>query len=57
MELNLRKILQLSAQQILEILLPTINSLYKTFDDMGITKEDFYSLVLKEIDKSKKIYN
>jgi len=56
MELDLRKIQQLDARQILEILLPIIDNLYKTVDYMEITKEEFYNLVLKEIDESKKTY-
>lgn len=56
MGLNLRKIQQLDAQQILEILLPTINNLYKTVDYVGISEEEFYNLLLREIDKSKKTY-
>lgn len=56
MELNLRKIQQLDAHQILEILLPTINNLYKKFDYIGITKDEFYNLVLREVDKSKRTY-
>ena len=32
MELNLRKVQQLNEHQILEILLPTINKIYKTID-------------------------
>lgn len=56
MELNLKKIQQLDPHQIFEILLPTINSLYKTVDYIGITKEEFYSLVLREVDESKKTY-
>lgn len=56
MELNLRKVQQLDAHQILEILLPTINNLYKTVDYIGITKEEFYNLVLREVNKSKRTY-
>lgn len=56
MNLNLKKIQQLEIQQILEMLLPTINKLYKTFDYIAITKEEFYKLVLIEIEKSKKNY-
>lgn len=53
MKLNLNEVQQLDAHQILEILLPTINKLYKTVDYTGITKDEFYNLVLKEINKSK----
>ena len=56
MELNLKKIQQLDTHEILKVLLPTIDNLYKSVDYIGITKEDFYNLVLSEIDKSKKIY-
>ena len=56
MELNLKKIQQLDAHEILAILLSTIDNLYKSIDYIGITKEDFYNLVLNEIDKSKKTY-
>lgn len=56
MELNLSEVQQLDAQQILKILLPTINKLYKTVDYTGITKDEFYNLVLQEVNKSKTIY-
>ena len=56
MELNLKKIQQLDAQQILQMLLPTIDKFYKTIDYIDITKDQFYKLVSDEIDKSKKIY-
>ena len=56
MELNLQKIQQLDTQQILKIIFPTINNIYKTIDYVGITKEDFNNLVLKEISESKTNY-
>ena len=56
MELNLKKIQQLDVQQILQILLPTIDKFYKTIDFIDITKDQLYKLVLDEIGKSKKTY-
>ncbi len=55
MELNLKNIQQLNSQQILEIIKPMVNNLYKLIDYVGITKENYYDLILKEIKKSKKI--
>ncbi len=57
MELNLRNIQQLNSHQIFEVLLPVINEVYQKYDFIGIKKENFYHLVLEEIDKSKTIYN
>ena len=56
MELNLKNIQQLNSQQILEIIKPMVNNLYKLIDYVGITKENYYDLILKEIKKSKKNY-
>lgn len=56
MELNLKMIQQLDVHQILEKILPIINKIYKTFDYTGITKEEFYNLSSKEIEKSKRTY-
>lgn len=56
MQLDLKKIQQLDAHEILAILLPTIDNLYKSIDYIGITQEEFYNLVLNEIDNSKKTY-
>jgi len=57
MEINSKKLQQLSSQQILELLFPTlINSVYKNFDYVGIPENEFYDIVLEEIDDSKKFY-
>ena len=56
MELTMLKVYQLNANQIFEVLLPTINKFYEKIEYTGITKEDFYNLVLVEINKSKRFY-
>ena len=56
MELNLTQLQQLDEKDILNLLLPIIDELYKTIDYTEITKEAFYNLVLKEINQSKKTY-
>ena len=54
MTITLKKLQQLNTQQILELVLPTINEIYKDFDYIGIKQKEFYDLVLKEINISKK---
>ncbi|MCI6266936.1 MAG: sigma-70 family RNA polymerase sigma factor [Erysipelotrichaceae bacterium] len=56
MTITLKKLQQLNTQQILELVLPTINEIYKDFDYIGIKQKEFYDLVLKEINISKKTY-
>ena len=56
MKLTLKSVQQLNTQQIFELLLPIINKLYEKVDYIGITKEEFYHLVLKKVEKSKKTY-
>ena len=56
MTITLKKLQQLNTQQILELVLPTINEIYKDFDYIGIKQKEFYDLVLKEINKKKKTY-
>jgi len=53
MRITLKDIQKLDSNQLLEMLLPTIDTLYKNFDYTGITKENFYKIVLKEIEKLK----
>lgn len=56
MELNLKKIQQMDTKEIYDFLLPTINSVYQSFKYIGISKQSYYELVLKEIVNSKKTY-
>ena len=56
MELSLEKIQQLSAEEIYEFLLPTINNIYKSYSYVDISHQDYYELVLEEIANSKNIY-
>ena len=56
MELSLEKIQQLSAEEIYEFLLPTINNIYKFYSYVDISHKDYYELVLEEIANSKNIY-
>ena len=46
MELSLEKIQQLSAEEIYEFLLPTINNIYKSYSYVDISHQDYYELVL-----------
>lgn len=57
MELNLKKIQQMDSQKIFELSLPTINNIYKSFDYMDLSKQEYYDLVLQEITNSKELYN
>lgn len=57
MKLSLKKIQQLNSKEIFELTLPTINDVYKSFDYMGLSEQDYYDLVLQEITSSKNLYN
>lgn len=56
MELNTKKIIQMSNREIFNILLPLINSIYQKIGYIGISQHEFNEIVLNEINKSKKIY-
>ena len=56
MELSLEKIQQLSSEEIYELLLSTINNIYKSYSYVDISHQDYYELVLDEIANSKNIY-
>lgn len=56
MELNTKKIIQLSNREIFNVLLPLTNSIYKKIDYVGISQHEFNEIILNEINKSKKIY-
>ncbi len=56
MELNLNKIQKMNSKEIYNILLPNINSIYESFRYMGLSRNDYYDLVLNEISNSKISY-
>ena len=56
MELNLKKIKQLDSKKIFDLLLPTIDSIYQSYEYIGISQSEYYNLVLQEIENSKKVY-
>ncbi len=56
MELNINNVCQLDSKQIYDMLLPIINEIYLSFIYTDISDKDFYELVLREIDDSKKNY-
>ena len=53
MVLNFKNIHQLDSTKIYEMLLPTINSVYKQFEYTGISNSEYRELILKEVDKLK----
>ena len=57
MEINKKMLEQLDAKEILKLNLVTIESIYNYFKFLEISKEEFYNLILKEINDSKKSYN
>lgn len=56
MELNLKKVQQIDSLEIFELLLPTIDNIYKSFYYIGLSKSEYQTLVLKEIANSKNLY-
>ena len=57
MELDLKKIQKMDSKEIYDFLLPTINNIYQSSRYIGISEQDYYDLVIKEISNSKKTYN
>ena len=55
--LNISDIKKYSSKEILEFTLTDIDSIYRDFQYMGISKKEFYSLVLEQINKSKNDYD
>ena len=57
MAITLKDVKQFESQEILRMMLPRLDSLYKSVDYIGFTKEQFYQVALEQIDKSKKMYD
>lgn len=57
MKINIKNIQNLDSEQIMTLLLPKIENIYNDMKYMEISKEEFYNLVLKEIENSKINYN
>jgi len=56
MKQKIDKIQQQDPQKIFKELLPIINNIYKSSNYIDLSKEEYYDLVLKEIENSKKVY-
>lgn len=56
MDLNIKKVNQMKSNEIFDILLPLIDNIYKKIDYINISKNEFYELVLNEIENSKNLY-
>lgn len=56
MDLNIKKVNQMSPNEIFDILLPLIDNIYKKTDYINISKNEFYELALNEIENSKNLY-
>ena len=56
MNLNSEKINQMDSKEIYKLLLPSIKKLYQSFSYINLTYEEYYNLVLFEIDDSRKKY-
>ena len=57
MELSKNNIRYLEAQQVLQIIIPNFEHFISDFNYLGISKDEFDQLLLKEIIKSKKEFN
>ncbi len=53
---NLKRVQQMSSQQIYDALLPTIKEIYSSFQYLNLTEEEYEKLVLNEISLSKTTY-
>lgn len=57
MGLSMKEINEMQNSEIYNILLPLINRIYKKFDYIGISQNQFKKLIFNEINSSKKMYN
>ena len=57
MTLSKNKIQNMSSKEIYELILPTINDIYKNISFIEITQEEYNNIVLEEINTSKAKYN
>ena len=56
MEFNIQKIQELDIDEIINILNPLIKEIYKSYQYIDISKNEFQEIVVKEIMDSKKNY-
>ena len=56
MKLDFKKIQEMDSKEIYNFLLPTIDNIYQSFRYIGISEQDYYNLVLREITNSKITY-
>lgn len=57
MELTIKRIKEAQPSQIYNLLLPIIQKTFNAFSYVKISEKEFYNLVIKEIELSKKTYN
>lgn len=57
MDLTLKKIRTMSSEQILESLLFIIDAIYNKFSFANLSKQDYYNMVIKEIENTKSSFN
>lgn len=57
MEITIKRIKEAEPSQIYNILLPIIQKTYNSFSYVKISEEEFYNLVIKEIELSKRTFN
>ena len=57
MKITSQQLQQLDTVKIYELLLPMIKNVYKDFNDIGFSKEDYINLVYKKITESKQLYS
>ena len=57
MKLNCEKIKELDSKDILQIILPIVDNIYKKVEYIEIPKDEFYALVIDNIMDSKITYN
>ena len=57
MDLTLKKIRTMNSDQILESLLSIIDAIYNKFAFANLSKQDYYNMVIKEIENTKSSFN
>ena len=57
MDLTLKKIRTMNSEQILESLLFIIDAIYNKFSFANLSKQDYYNMVIKEIENTKSSFN
>lgn len=56
MEMTIKQVQNLSSNELLESLFPIIDNLYSAFERLSISKQEYWNIILQEIENSKQTY-